>query len=334
MSNKVGVIIQQCELIAESLRPLRFRAEHYNRPFLAFKSDDETKLRAYLFSSAICHQTHTLINRKKNLKGWGCLEDVYTQLGETNSPLLDPEYITGRTVEELKDELKPLFSEDGKPENCTLDRLDERSEFIIDISKILKNKYDGKVTNLIIKSDGLLLNKGTGIYELLEEFQAFKDPLKKKSTVFLQLAANAGLLKIKDLESLEPVMDYHMQRILLRMGCIQALDENLKSALINRETLTTDVDVRCAAVEAVRLMGKLAQKDFFEMDEMLWSLARSCCHEKPLCEFGTCAKNPCTFFTFMELDEHNHCIFADICRGAKNESYRKYWQPIVETNYY
>ncbi|MFA6161012.1 MAG: queuosine salvage family protein [Patescibacteria group bacterium] len=334
MTFKVSVNNHQCELIATRLLPLQFRKAHFDRPFLTFQSDNETKLCAYLFSSAICHQTHALINRKKNLKGWGCLEDAYTSLGTDGSPLLKPEYIAALDAKQLSELLKPLFSEGGDLTYCTLDRLEERSNFIIEISKILNEKYGGRVENMIAKAEGYLLNNGNGIYELLEEFSAFVDPLKKKSTVFLQLATNANLLKIKDPQSVEPVMDYHMQRLLLRIGCVEVLDQDLKQSLQDRTPLSSDSEVRTAAVEAVRLIGKLAKKDFFEMDELLWSMARSCCHEKPLCQFGACAKNPCTFFSFVDLPEHTHCIFADVCLGKSDESYRKYWQPIVETNYY
>ncbi|MDD5438269.1 MAG: GrpB family protein [Patescibacteria group bacterium] len=332
--DKVVVNQKQCELIADRLRPLRFRREHFKRPFLTFKSDAETKLRAFLFASAICHQTHTLIYRKKNLKGWGCLEDTYTILGEANSPLLDPEYLSKLSASELSELLKPIFTEDGSPENCTLDRLDERSAFLINISQQLKENYDGKVSNLLAESNGYLINNGSGLYELLEEIDGFADPLKKKSTVFVQLVKNANLIQIKDPESIEPVMDYHMQRLMLRTGCIEVKDEELKRALLERQKLESDSDVRLASVEAVRLMGKLAQKDFFEMDELLWSLSRSCCHEKPLCTAGHCTKTPCTFFTFIDLQGHERCIFDGICSGQNDESYRKYWQPVVETNYY
>ncbi|MDD5218473.1 MAG: GrpB family protein [Candidatus Omnitrophica bacterium] len=333
-TNRVEVNQKQCELIADRLRPLRFRREHFNRPFLTFKSGAETKLRAFLFASAICHQTHSLIYRKKNLKGWSCLEDTYTILGEVNSPLLDPEYISKLSVNELSELLKPVFAEDGSPENCTLDRLDERSAFLINISQQLKENYDGKVSNLLAESNGYLINNGSGLYELLEELDGFTDPLKKKSTVFVQLVKNTNLIQIKDPESIEPVMDYHMQRLMLRTGCIEVKDEELKRALYERQNLESDSDVRLASVEAVRLMGRLAQKDFFEMDELLWSLSRSCCHEQPLCTAGHCNKTPCTFFTFIDLPEHERCIFDGICSGQNDESFRKYWQPVVETNYY
>ncbi len=334
MSDKVIVNNQQCELIAKCILPLRFRKDHFERPFLTFPSNTETKLIAFLFAAAICHQTHTLINKKKNLKGWSCLEDVFTLLGKENSQLLNPEFVANFSSAELSTKLKPLFADDGNPENCTLDRLEERSSFLIQISKVLNKKYDGKVENLLQLSDGFLLRGQNGLYDLLTDFDAYSDPLRKKSTVFIQLAVNAKLFKVKDLESIEPVMDYHMQRLLLRTGCIEVIDKELKKSLQNKEQIPSDGDVRKASVVAIRFMGKSANKDFFEMDEILWSLGRSCCKEKTLCIDKTCNKNPCTFFSFVDIPDHNSCIFEGVCMGNNNEAYRKYWEPIVDTHYY
>ncbi len=334
MSTKVTVNEQQCELIAQRISPLHLKKSHFERPFLTFPSDKETKLRAFLFISAICHQTHTLINKKKNLKGWECLEYVFTDLGKINSNILDPNFLSTLSPADLSEKLKPLFSDDGSPENCTLDRLEERSNFIIQISKILVEKYGGKVENLLKLSGGFLLGNSNSLYELFKDFKAFSDPLKKKTTVFIQLSSDAKLYQIKDPESVEPVMDYHMQRVLLRTGCIEVVDEELKKSLINKELIDSDEDVRTAAVEAIRLISKVAKKDFFELDFILWSLGRSCCKEKILCIDKICNKKPCTFSNMVNISEHTRCVFEGVCLGNSNEQYQKYWEPIVDTYYY
>jgi len=333
MSNKVIINKDQCQLIAKKIKPLQFRANHFNRPFLSFSATPEIKLRAYIFSTAICHQTHSLINKRKNLKGWSVLEDVFTILGEQNSQLLDLQYLHTLSPKQLSEKLKPFFAEDGNPDHCTLDRLEERSNFILQIAKTLLEKYDGQTENLLKKSNGYL-NGENGLYNLLADFDAYKDPLRKKSMVFIQLADNAKILNIKDRQNITPVMDYHMQRLLLRTGCIEIIDEKLKLALQTKQTLDSDEDVRTASVGAVKIIAQEADKNFFELDEILWSIGRSCCKEKTLCTDKSCNKNPCTFFSFVELDGHDDCIFTDICKGSYDESYRLYWQPMVDTTFY
>lgn len=334
MSDKVIVNEFQCTQVGERIKPLQIRKNHFERPFLSFPADNETKLRAYLFSAAICHQTHTLVNKRKNLKGWSCLEDVYTSLGIANSSLLDPAFLASLSPEDLSVRLKPLFSDDGSPENCTLDRLVERSNFLIQASKLLNDKYSGRVENLLARSNDFLINKGTGLYELLGAFEAYVDPLRKKSTVFVQLITDAKLFKVKDPENIEPVMDYHMQRLLLRTGCVEVLDSSLRKSLLQKIPVSSDEDVRNACVDAVRIIAGIARKTYFEMDEVLWSLGRSCCKEKTLCSDGVCNQTPCTFNSFFEMPEHKKCIFEGACKGRNNVSYRNLWQPVVDTHYY
>jgi hypothetical protein len=325
---KVIVNEEQCKLIAERLAPLQFRKEHFKRPFLTFQADKETKLRAFLYSVAICHQTHTLHSEKLNIWGWEYLEHVYTNLGQDNSKLLDPQYLANLSNEELVKELTELFSENNI---CTLDRLEERVEFIIEISKYLNEHYDGKVNNLLLKSNGLLLN---GLYELMEDIPSFADPQRKKSTVFIKFVIDANLFVIKDQQNIIPIMDYHMQRALLRIGCVEVIDNELKEALINKKTLSSDKEVREASIKAIIKIGELANRTPSEIHDFFWPLGRSCCKEKMLCVDKTCNKEPCTFFKMVDIPKHNHCVFEGVCKGSNDETYRKFWQPLVDTHYY
>ena len=99
-----------------------------------------------------------------------------------------------------------LFSD---TRNSTLDRLDERSELLIDISKKLVERHSGHISTLLTVSDGYL-DGDQGIYNLLGNFEAYSDPFKKKSSLFVTLAHNAGVLNIKDINNIVPIMDYHI----------------------------------------------------------------------------------------------------------------------------
>lgn len=333
----------QCKKIGEILKTLEFRPNFYNRRFLKLKSDKEKIILAYLFCSAICHQTHSLWNAKLNLKGWDYLEFVFGNLAETDSKLLDFDYLNSITSAKLAEKLKPFFSEDGNPDNCTLDKLVERSDFILDITKVLKDKYQGKITNLIKISDGFLSsqptrssasNNKTGLYILLRGFKAFKDPQKKKSTVFIKLLVNSGLINIKDLENFVPDMDYHIQRVTLRMGCVEILDDKLKHKLINKEKIESDKDIRNACIVAVKTIAKSSGFPTYKMNDFFWPLGRSCCKELLLCQDHKCNKNPCTFKLAIDLKQHKNCVFDKVCKASANPEYQKLWQPQVETNYY
>ncbi|MFA6534576.1 MAG: queuosine salvage family protein, partial [Patescibacteria group bacterium] len=281
-----------------------------------------------------CHQTHTLINKKLNLKGWDYLESAFAGLAKNNSRLIDPAYLVNLSTGSLAKELKIIFSEDGNPKHCTLDRLAERSKIILEVAKVLNQKYQNKVSNLVKQSGNRLINNGQGLYELLAEIKPYNDPLKKKSTVFIQLAASAKLLKIKDPQNIIPPVDYHLQRVLLRLGCIEILNNNLKIKLQNRKKVKSDYELRAATVAAIKSLAPASGRDYNQLDYLFWSLGRSCCNQKILCQDQTCNKKPCTLTLVVNLPHHDQCIFASVCRAATDKAYRKYWQPNVETNYY
>jgi len=332
--NKVTVNIDQCKAIAKVLQTLSIKPIVYQREYFRVNVSAEIKLRMFFFSIGICHQTHTLINKKLNLIGFNYLEKVFSDLAKTNSEWLDPLFVKNLTPKVLSERFAVLFSETGDPKDCTLDRLDERSRLCIDMSQKLVEHYGGQVGALIAKSQGYLVGE-QGIYQLLSDFESYADPFKKKSSLFVAFAYQIGLFAIQDLENLVPIMDYHMQRVLLRFGCVEIFDEPLRRALINQEWLPSDEEIRSASIEAVHQLARYSGHSVINIHDFLWPLGRSCCKEKPLCQHGVCDKSPCTFDSFVALPyRHTHCLFEGTCKGSLKEDYRNLWQPLVETHYY
>jgi hypothetical protein len=265
------------------------------------------------------------------VKGWEYLEYVYTKLGKENSRVLDPFYLTTLSAYDLVEQLTPLFADDGE---CTLDGVEERARFLIEIGKIITTSYGGKITNLIDTADGYLLHNGTGLYESLAQFSSFTDLLRKKSTLIATFMIDAGLLQLKDPENLIPIMDYHMQRVLLRTGCVEVEDETLKNALQSRKNLSSDTTVRNACVDATRKLSLFSGRSLWQVHNFLWPLGRSCCNTKMRCVDPVCNKNPCTFFKFFNIQQHDTYLFAGVCKGSMNQEDRNYWQPLVDTHNY
>ena len=323
LSKKVGSI----------LKGYHIRPSFFQRPYLSLHTSRETKLRMCFYAAGICHQTRSLIDKSRNLAGWEYLEDVFLKLALEDSDFLHPEYLASKSTEDIIEQLQILFSFDGQPENCTLDRLEERARMLKEMADLLNSKYDNRAIKLMDESDGLLINKGKGLYENLRKLEAYCDPKKKKITFFLKLATDAKTLEIKDKENIIPIMDYHMQRVLLRMGCVE-IDEETRKKLINKYTFSSDTDIREACIESIKIITESSGHDLLSMNDFFWPLGRSCCNESPLCHTGTCSKNPCTFFNMIELSEHKNCIFEKACKGAENENYRQIWEPMVETHFY
>jgi len=288
----------------------------------------------FLFSWAICHQTHTLINVTKNLKGWEYIEDVYTKLAKENSDFIKPEYLAALSTTEIAEQLKKLFSENGP---CTFDRLEERASFLKDIAQKLLNKFHGQVSEIIQMSGGYLINNSQGFYELMDQFDAYKDPLRKKSTGIIKEMIDSGIIKesdIKDWQNIIPIMDYHMQRVMLRTGCVEVNDPELKQKLISKTKLGSDSEIRQASVKAMKIISKESSSPILSMDNLFWSFGRSCCQTTPKCQSGLCAKSPCTYTKIVFAGQHSKCPFETACKGFSDDRYRQLWQPIVDTTSY
>ncbi len=310
------------------------RPSFYNREFLSFQAVREIKLRVYLFSAAICHQTYSLVNTKKNLYGWDFMEYAFLQMAKQKSFLFNELSNRPVTNEEVKNLLSLFFSHDGKPQHCTLDTLDERAEMLTEICNYTTKHYNGSIEALIDSCNNKLYDSGKGIYELLGQFAGFKDPWKKKITFFLKLASDARVLHISDTENIIPIMDYHMQRVLMRLGCVEINDKELHRNLTERNPVATDSPVREACIKSIKIISEFSEQGILKMNDFFWPLGRSCCNENPLCIVQTCEKNPCTFFEVVELTSHEKCIFEEVCKASSDMNYRKLWQPVVKTDFY
>jgi hypothetical protein len=205
---------------------------------------------------------------------------------------------------------------------------------LLELCSAIKTNFKGSVSDFLDQSKGKLLNDGKGYYEILEKFLAFSDPQKKKITFFLKLATDAGVLHIKDKENIIPIMDYHMQRVLLRMGCVKIEDDLLKQKLLNREMLESDEPIRGACIDTLKIIADKSGKNILDLNDFFWPLGRSCCNETTLCFDKICLKSPCTLDQMVEISDHNKCLFDEVCKGSSDENYRNLWEPVLETHYY
>ncbi|HRW96665.1 MAG TPA: hypothetical protein P5104_03975 [Bacteroidales bacterium] len=324
----------QCLRIAEIIRNLKPRKDFYQRNYLRVEADEETIFRMHFFAVAICHQTHTLHHSILNLWGWDFIEHVFAILAKEKSQLLNPSYLVSTDSSKLVRQLKNWFTCAEEPDNCTFDRLDERVALMQNAAGFLTSEFKGKLSSLFRASKGFLIHSGTGLYEVLPKMEAFADPQQKKSTFFIKLLMDTGLITINDPENFIPIMDYHMQRVLMRTGCVEITDSDLRQQLISRKPQNSDEPIRSLCIEAFRIIADTSGHQVTRMNDYFWSLGRSCCNVTTLCHDHRCEKEPCTLTQIIELQTHSRCIFQDICPGAKLDNYRNLWQPMVKTHFY
>jgi hypothetical protein len=324
----------KCLELASVLKEISMNVGFLERPFIRHPMDKELRLRMMFFSVAICHQTHKLVSEKRNLRGWEYMEEVFLEMAIRNPEFLDPLNISGQTKKSIGTYLLKSFSDEKKQASSSLDRVEERAELYLDSAKRLQQGFDGNLSSLVKKSANKLIHAGEGIYELLGDFQAYSDPLRKKAGFFLKLCLDAGLIHIMDPENLIPIMDYHMQRVLLRTGCIVIKDSRLAEDLRRRRPLQSDQEIRKACTDALKIISDASGHSVLGMNDIFWPLGRSCCHEKCLCETGSCEREPCTLLKTMDIISHEQCIFDPCCRGKQDLSFRSLWQPEVYTHFY
>ncbi|MBN2236269.1 MAG: hypothetical protein JW729_01840 [Bacteroidales bacterium] len=323
---------EQSRKIGEIVKKLEFKSSFYERDFIQINSP--LKMAMHFYAVGICHQTYHLANPKLNLYGWDYLEYGFLDILKKAPHLLEAQKILSLSKQELIENIQPFFSQDSKPENCTLDTLDERADLWMDMAKIIQEKFDGKIENLFQNRNWEKKQNADAIYTEFKKFEAYSDPLQKKSGVFLKLIEDAKLINLENVDQLIPIMDYHMQRVLLRTGCIKVIDQNLKYKLQHRLPITDDEPIRKASIEAMQIITKIAGYHIFKMNDVFYTLGRSCCNENTLCRTNTCEKTPCTLTRAVKIENHEHCIFQQICKGAINEDYHSFWQPQIKTHFY
>lgn len=328
----ISVNKEQSEKIGKIVGSLKFKPSFYERDFIQI--DSPLKMAMHFYSIGICHQTYHLANRKLNLYGWDYLEYGFLEILKNAPFLLEAKEIVKLSNSELAEKIKPFFAEDQNPDHCTLDNLDERLGLWKDMANGLLMHFDGKIENLFNTNDWVKTQNASNIYDSLKLFDAYSDPFQKKSGVFLKLIADANLIDIKKLENVILIMDYHMQRVLMRTGCVEVTDLKLKEDLQNRLPIKDDEIIRKVCIESMQIIANTSAYHPFKMNDVFYTLGRSCCNEKPLCRVKSCEKIPCTLTRAIVLQTHDTCIFQDICKGASDTDYLQFWQPQIKTHYY
>lgn len=108
-------------------------------------------------------------------------------MAQQNSSLLNPpEKVSLLSTQQIAKELQRWFSYNENSNDCTLDRIEERSQLIKDASESLIAICGGQLTGLITDSKAYLIRDGKGgLYEVLQKIEAYSDPQRKKNPLSL-----------------------------------------------------------------------------------------------------------------------------------------------------
>lgn len=221
-----------------------------------------------------------------------------------------------------EEELFELLKDYHKPERIMAK---ERAQMIREFCFVLNEHFSGKASVLLEKSN-FEVDK---FKENLDNFVAFsEDPLRKKSNILVQILSRLKLVEFKDIEKVEPAIDYHLIRLALRNGRVKIKNEDLRLRIIEQKPVSEAEDklIREKVSEAFQVTAYASGKNIPELNWIEWHLARSVCvRGEPQCHLDL---NPVS--EFLEFKFEGKCPLFEVCERRKE--YVE--EPKFETSYY
>jgi hypothetical protein len=233
--------------VAERVRGL---AAVYEPPSFAHVPDPD----AAIFLCAIDHRTgyrgRYLVDGKGPFEGSALLWAVGIQAAGRHPRLLTAAGLTDVSAERVAE----LFRIEGE----TVADPERRAALWRDLGEGLERDHGGEAEALLASAAGHLGSTG-GLLGLLANYEAYADPLGKKSFLFAKICERRGWLGVRDPECWELCADNVLMRLALRSGLVHPgpLEE-----------------VRSATREAWKRVANEAGIGAPALDDLLWELGR------------------------------------------------------------
>jgi hypothetical protein len=293
----------------------------------------------YFLLVAICHQTSPRGRQplegdigKRHLHGWDYLSAKLEAAARLDLQILSPDYWARITAQDVGE----LFRDE------TLgDRLSDpagRALLIRNLGQKMLQRSWICVDQLYHAACGRLATGSPNLLDLLAQFRAYEDRVRKKSFLFLALMQNAGLWVYADPDQLGAPIDYHEVRGHLRIGTVQICDPDLRAKLVEGQEVTgeQDVCIRQAVHKALILVSEYSGlRNPSQLHYMFWNVFRSCCtRESPHCNSCPPTCSLPTRYVPLALFPGGvrRCPFSIVCESAGRES--KLVEHTVDTDYY
>jgi len=210
---------------------------------------------AALFLCALDHRTgyrsRYLIGGRGPFEGSALMWAVGLRAAERDHGLLT----AARLCEIGGKEMAELFRIGGE----TVADPDRRAGLWRDLATGLARDHGGEVEALLMSAGGRL-GGGGGLVALISRYEAFGDPLQKKSFLFAKIAERRGWFGVSDPDCWEVSADNVLMRLALRSGLVHpgALGQ-----------------VRAATRHAFKRVAVDAGISPTVLDDLLWELGRS-----------------------------------------------------------
>jgi hypothetical protein len=292
----------------------------------------------FLSLIAICHQTSPVGGPRVEGEvdgvrrfGWDYLLARYHERASQNVELLAPSSWARVTAHEVAG----IFHDRGAGGSLT--DVAGRAGLLRDLGEKMLNRGWTLSDSMLTECDGRIATGDPNLLSILSGFQAYRDPIRKKSFFFLAVMRSTGLWHFRDTHSLGAPIDYHEVRGHLRLGTVRIADsallQRVKSGSIIQEQ--EDLEIRQAVFDATTRISQLSGlQDSIRLHYLLWNLFRAVCmRESPRC-FAEDAPThlPERYRDFLVFNQGFHCPFEQFCANAHAEE--SIPEPRTHTTYY
>jgi hypothetical protein len=243
--------VSESEAVARVADRVRDLLETYEPPDFAHVPDAD----AALFLCAVDHRTG--YRGAHTVAGQGPVEgsELMWAVG-LRAARLRPGLLRAATLTDVSgDEVAEAFRIGGE----TVADPDRRAALWRDLALGLERDYRGEATALLDAVGGRLGGAG-GLLARLAAFEAYADPLAKKSQLLAKICARRGWLEVSDPEQWRVCADNVLMRLALRSGLVAPGDLD---------------SVRVATRDAFQRVADAAAVSPPILDDLLWELGRA-----------------------------------------------------------
>ena len=327
---------ERVKLVAAKIATLRTSTDYFV-PSLGEGATPDEVARFWLFVIGICQSTRTA---RGVVDGEAVRGSDYLIMRARRRCIDDPNAFDERSVREWStDDLRSFFSDDDAPEGCSLDRIGERHRLLVELAAWLDDRWDGRLTSLFDHCEDRVAG-APGIVDKLAQIQAYEDPAGKKAHLLLLFLRRLGVFSPRDPESLRLAVDYHIARVLLRVGVVR-VDDDVRRRLVSGEPVNAafDVALRRLLADAGTALAEASGQDLLDVDNLLWMVGRNCCfyEHAPVCREGDgpCThRDSCSLLTSTDYACPDRCPLEGACLGSLDPRFAELREHVFDTHYY
>jgi hypothetical protein len=238
------------EALDRAVARVRELAAAYEPPDFAHVPDPDAALFLCAVDHRTCYRESHFVDGRGPFDGSELLWEVGLRAARRRAGLLT----AGSLAEIGPHDVAEIFRIDDE----TVSDPERRAELWRDLAAGLARDYSGAASELLAAS-GERLSGEAGLLDRLGDFEAYSDPLAKKSFLFAKIAERRGWLRVSDPEAWEVCADNVLMRLALRSGLVEpgGLDE-----------------VRAATRKAFKRVAVEADVSPPVLDDLLWELGR------------------------------------------------------------